>query len=161
MKIVRSYKVLTSDIRFFQTNSIIYVWEGSNYAPLAVSFSCILTKVTLKTYVFIKISQISVETKCVGKHLHCRHSGLQLHKNETSTQIFCCKIFKNTYFYRTAAVTHWFGKTFACQKPIPIERFCNRFRKNSPLPEIWSKHWQLCCSFALSINLLGALLHTP
>ena len=31
---------------FRKKNVIIYIWEGSNYASLAVSFSCIVNKIT-------------------------------------------------------------------------------------------------------------------
>ena len=82
---------------------MIYVWEGSNYVSLAVTFSCIVNADTgaLKNKCSLKILQVSVENTCVRKHLCCRPSGLEFHCKESPTQVFSCKIFKNNFCYRT------------------------------------------------------------
>ena len=41
-----SVSVLVDLFTDSQKNSIICIWEGSNYASLAVSFSCIVCKIT-------------------------------------------------------------------------------------------------------------------
>ena len=65
---------------FRKKNSITYVWEGSNYASLAVSFWCIAKKVTWRY-------RISV-----------------LYQKATQTQAFPCKNFNSAFFYRTTPV---------------------------------------------------------
>ena len=54
-------------------------------------------------YVFLNILQVSQENTFVGMSVN-KVAGLQLYQKETSTQLFSCeicKIFKNTFFYRT------------------------------------------------------------
>ena len=100
-----------------------------------------------------------------------------LYYKATSTQVHSCKMFNNAFFYRTAPmpVQRCFSDMFYAQ-PISDNRHLpqwqtnlkihsltkNLFQQNifvtdleptPSVPEIWSKHWQLGCSFALLKNL--------
>ena len=88
---------------FREKNSIKYVWEDSNYASLAVSFSFIteaeIHKCTLNK-VLSKILEISLE-KHMCWSLFCltcveslRSSCLQIYLKKTPTQLFSCEIGK-------------------------------------------------------------------
>ena len=72
---------------FLQKISIIYVWEGSDYAPLAASFSRIVNKTTYEdTEAKVHKNFVNFIGKtCVGVYFteRCRHWGLQLYHKQT------------------------------------------------------------------------------
>ena len=92
--------------------------------------------------VFCKKGVLKNFEKFTRKHL-CQslffNKNLQLYwKRDSGAVVFLwiLRILKNTFFHRTppmaASVTY--------QNLVSIERLCNRFRANSLLLEIWSKH---------------------
>ena len=84
-----------------QKNSIIYAWEGSNYASLAVSFSCIVNKITWRyrsshSQMFFKIGVLKNFANYNGKKL-CW--SLFLIKLQTLRPVALFKIDSNTIVF--------------------------------------------------------------
>ena len=132
---------------------------------------------------FLKISQILLENTCVAgpqacnlqlyqKEIQHKCFPVKFSRSPFSTEQLRWLLFKisncNNMFKDVSAISLTRNQSLiACNshndklvwksihlpKPCSDRVFCSRFRTNSLLPEIWSKHWQLCCSFALLNNL--------
>ena len=110
MKIVKGEKPLNVS----QKNSVIYISEGSNYASLAVSLSCIVNKITCEDteaevpkYFFRKcFANFPRKTPVLESHFE-KVAGPQAFIKKSPTQVFSCKfceIFKRNLFCRTPPV---------------------------------------------------------
>ena len=92
----------------------MFIWEGSNYASLAVSFSCIVNKITGEDteaedqkYFFRKsFGNITGKTP-VLEFLFKKVAGpwpYNFIKKATPTLTQICEIFKSNFFYRRSLV---------------------------------------------------------
>ena len=112
VKIVKGEKPLNVS----QKNSVIYISEGSNYASLAVSLSCIVNKITCEDteaevlkYFFRKcFANFPRKTPVLESHFE-KVAGPQACNfiKKSPTQVFSCKfceIFKRNLFCRTPPV---------------------------------------------------------
>ena len=100
----------------FHKKIFIFIWEASNYVSLAVSFSCIVNKITgedtevqIHKYFFRKsVGNVTGKTPVfLIKIRKLQVLGpVTLLKRDSNTNVSCkiCKILKSTFFYRRSLV---------------------------------------------------------
>ena len=93
---LRKYIKTRSFHCFHKNNSIIYVWEDSNYASLAVSFSCIVNKVTWRN-MFLEIYVLKNFESFTGKHLRKHPQTCKFIKKRLQHKCFPVKLLRTPF----------------------------------------------------------------
>ena len=115
-------------------NSIVFVWDGSNCASVAVSYSC---SVNETTWIYSNSNNLLKDFSV--KSLMPNLSLILCISLKEKQSLNILALSKNLFW---------------------LHLFCNIFGTNSLLGEIWSKYKQICCSFIRLLNL-DVVFHWP